>query len=325
MELKNFQKRINYLDDLKPLLETIIKDYCFSSYVSHRVVEMGYEDFNVILEAIESKYFVKMFANFREEKDAKRYVDLMCAVLNAGVRHPNLYKSNQGYLHKLKTASGIVYLCVIEYIEGYSFYEMSLKPTEDEMRFLVRQSAIINNIDIELTNIYDDWAIVNFIEQYELKNKFLSKEDKKLIEPLIEQFKALKIETLPACLVHGDIIKTNVMRDLNGKIYILDFSVANKYPRIQELAVLLCNILFDEDAPETFTKNYSLALEEYQKYIQLTKGELVALPLYTKVAHAMHVICPLQIKVEDGVETAENNYWLELGRKGLKCTSNIWK
>jgi Ser/Thr protein kinase RdoA (MazF antagonist) len=135
----------------------------------------------------------------------------------------------------------------------------------------------------------------------------------------------LPIKQLPHRLVHGDIIKTNVMKDKTGKIYIIDFSVANFYPRIQELAVLLCNIFFDENHPDTFMDNYKLALDEYQKGIPLTPLEISSLPLYVKVAHAMHVLCATYEKEAKGNDSAENRYWLELGRKGLDFTIQLWK
>lgn len=319
-----FQNRIGYSGDVELVLLQVCKDYSLGEYISYKVIPMGYEDFNLILSTSKGKYFVKMFATFRDEAESQRYVDVMIKALEVGVQHPKLYKSTQGYLHKIIFSDVQISLCVMEQIDGVSFYEKNLKATTNEMRFLVQQASLINKIDLNPKPVYDSWAIVHFREEYKKKREYLNENDIKLIDPLVEQFSAIKVEELPHCFVHGDIIKTNVMKDKDGKLYIIDFSVSSYYPRVQELAVLLCNMLFDEDKPETFQEYYKLALEEYQKHNPLTEIEIEVLPLFVKVAHVMHVLCATYEKVVKGNNTAENEYWINLGRKGLIYTTQSW-
>jgi len=212
----------------------------------------------------------------------------------------------------------------MQYINGKSFYELGEAPGTDEMRFFAGQAAIINNLDIEPRDIYDSWAIVNFLTEFEKNRQHLPPEDLRMINTVAEKFANVQVQALPHCLVHGDIIKTNTMKDTEGKVYVLDFSVSNHYPRIQELAVLFCNLLFDENNPETFDEYYKLGLEEYQKHIAFTSEELAALPVFVQAAHAMHVICPIRERVVNGNDTTENEYWLNLGRVGLKYTTQVW-
>lgn len=320
-----FQKRIGYEGDIKPVLLQICKDFSLGKYLSHKVIPIGYEDFNLIITTNNGKYFVKIFATFREEGESQRYVDVMVKALEAGVQHPKLFKSSQGYLHKIIIDGIQISLCVMGQIDGVSFYEKKLKATTGEMRFLVQQAALINKIDFKPKPVYDSWAIIHFLEEYKNKKKYLDDEDTKLIDPLVEQFSAIRVEELPHCFVHGDIIKTNVMKDKDRKLYIIDFSVSSYYPRIQELAVLLCNMLFNENKPETFSEYYKLALDEYRKFNLLTEKEIEVLPLFVKVAHAMHLLCATYEKVVKGNDSAENDYWINLGKVGLKFTTNFWK
>src|SRR3990167_7272106 len=319
-----FQNRIGYSGDIKPVLLQVCKDYSIGEFITHKVISMGYEDFNLILTSSNGKYFVKMFATFRVDGESQRYVNVMVKALEAGVQQTKLFKSSQGYLHKI-TADGIqISLCVMEQIDGVSFYEKNLKATTDEMRFLVQQAALINKIDLKPKPVYDIWAVVHFPEEYKKKREYLNEADIKLIDPLVEQFSAIKVEELPHCFVHGDIIKTNVMKNKEGKLYIIDFAASSYYPRVQELAVLLCNMLFDEDNLVTFPEYYKLALEEYRKHNQLTENEIEVLPLFVKIAHIMHVLCATYEKVAKGNNTAENEYWINLGRKGLVYTTQSW-
>lgn len=249
----------------------------------------------------------------------------------------------------------------MDYINGQNLFELKTALTDTEMKFLIKQAALINKIKIKPSLVYDHWAITNFLEQYAKKEKYLDRQDNKLIAPLVKIFEELSIETLPHCFVHGDITKTNTLKDTNGRLYIIDFAVANYYPRIQELAVLLCDLFFDREYsaryggdeagrkrtcprrrrgiprlersggrgssffdpqnPDTSAENYAFVLNEYQKYIKLTSEEVAKLPIYVRLAHAMHVLCATYEKVVNENTSEENNYFLNIGRIGLRCTS----
>ena len=42
--------------ELKDILEIIVSDYKFAQVKSYKVIETGYEDFNVYLETLNNKY-----------------------------------------------------------------------------------------------------------------------------------------------------------------------------------------------------------------------------------------------------------------------------
>lgn len=314
----SFKKRINYEGKIEDISMQICKDYRLGEFKSNKLILTGYEDFNFKLETEDNKYLVKIFSNFRNLEDCKRYVNVLGKTIEAGIATPKLYKSEQGYLHIMNINETNLRLCVMEYINGKTIYELKQKLTSDEIRFLSQQAALINSIKIKPKLFYDSWAITNFPKEFEKKSNYLSSEDKNMLEPIVDKFRELKIENLPHCFVHGDIITTNIIRDKNNKLWLIDFSVSNYYPRIQELAVLACNLLFDENSKKNTERNLNIVLEEYQKSISLTKEELDSLPLYTKLAHAMYILGASFSKNAKGNTSEENKYWLNQGRAGLK-------
>jgi Ser/Thr protein kinase RdoA (MazF antagonist) len=318
-----FQKRINFLGDTKPLLKEICVDYKIGDFLDYKVIEVGYEDFNLVITTSKGKYFVKVFASFRTYQDCERYIEILNHAIEAGVKIPKLYNSSQGHLYKTEIGSTPIRLTLMEYIDGQSLYDLKYKADLEDVPFFAQQAALINKIDFKPSPLYDSWAITNLLEEYKKTEKYLG-DDSILLKPFVKKFSELKIDKLPHCLVHGDIINTNVLRDKTGDYYIIDFAVANSYPRIQELAILLCNIFFDEDKPERFPEFYQMLLSEYQKYITLTKEEISALPIYVQAAHAMHIIGATREREENNNNSQENSYWLELGRKGLKYTAELW-
>ncbi len=321
----NFQERIDYHGELPPLLHQVTKDYDLGEYQSHSIIPIGYEDLNIVLDTNTGKYLVKAFNTFRTPEDCQRYVDVMQNVMEAGIAHPRVFTSDDEALHEITLNEASVRLCVLQFIQGSSFYSLNEQPTFEELMFITRQAAMINQLNIKPTPIYDDWACTNFLSEFESKKSYLDPDDYEMVAPLADQFSKLNLEELPKTFVHGDIIKTNVIRAENGQIYIIDFSVSNVYPRIQELAVLLCDLFFNEKDPSNFPYLYEECLKEYQKLIKLMDAELAALPLYTKVAHAMHIVLPNHQKKVMGNSSSENELWLDLGRRGLQYTNSIWK
>jgi Ser/Thr protein kinase RdoA (MazF antagonist) len=312
-----FKKRIEYTGKLEDISYAICKSFNLGEFLSNKLILIGYEDFNFILETTKGKYFIKVFANFRDEKNCQRYVDILKETLKAKIKTPKLFKSDQGYLYNVKINNSNLRLCVMEYFEN-SLYDLKKRVTVEEIKFLSNQIALINSLDIKVDFVYDSWSVPNFKKEFKKKSKYLEKTDLDLITPLLNEFDELNIESLPHCFVHGDIIGPNVMKGKDSNLFIIDFSVSNYYPRIQDLTILACDLLFDPKSKSKSEENLQIALEEYQKYIKLTEKELTALPIYIKAAYAMYILCANYEKVAKNFNSEENEHWLERGRIGLK-------
>ncbi len=59
------------------------------------------------------------------------------------------------------------------------------------------------------------------------------------VEQAMARYAEILVDDLPHTFVHGDFTKANVLNGDDGKVYILDFSVANWYPRIQ-MQIIQC-------------------------------------------------------------------------------------
>lgn len=315
---EKFFQRIDYSGKLENISLTIIKDFKLGNFLSDKLVTVGYEDFNYILSTTRSKYFVKIFSNHRTDDECKRCVDILLRTIKKGVSMPKLIKSNEGYLYKTKIGNSKLRLCVMEYVDGKDFFSLKYKPTSDEIKFLAHQSALINSVKIKPSYVYDSWAVPNFLKEFRKKSKYLKKEDFEMLAPLVKEFNNISISKLPHCFVHGDILMTNTMKDKKGNLWIIDFSVSNYYPRIQEIAVLACDIIFDDKSRIVSDKNLKLVLDEYQKTIKLRDRELEALPSYIRLAHAMHILLANYEKIVKKNNSKENEYFLKRGRIGLR-------
>lgn len=315
--MERFFERINFDGELDAIGLSICEKLSLGDLVSSTLVTTGYEDFNFILETLHGKYFVKGFSNFRTDDDCVRYTDVMVKVGGTGVSTPHLLNGGQGCLFEVTVGDITFRFCLLDHIEGSTYYSLGEKPNENEITEIAYQAALINSIGIIPRPKYDSWAVVNFLIEFNKKGSYLSSGDYNLEEVLVEEFTRIDIKSLPHCFVHGDINSTNVMRDDKGGIWVIDFSSANYYPRIQEIAVLASNLLFDEDLKEKSERNLRIALETYQKRIQLTARELDALPSYIKLAYGMNLLLANFELVAEENHSRENEYWIEQGRIGL--------
>ena len=64
----NYYSRVNFdKNDLVDILQDIVKKYHFTKMKYYKIIETGYEDFNVYLETISNKYVVKIFQTLEQK------------------------------------------------------------------------------------------------------------------------------------------------------------------------------------------------------------------------------------------------------------------
>lgn len=321
---QTLRKRINYQGEFEELLTDVTTSYGLGSFIAFEPMLLGIEDLNLKLVTTKGKYFVKIFNEKRDNAECLRLINIVKMCIDNGVAHPEFRKRDEGYIFRNQYEQFNIRLAVFEFIEGKTFYELKRNPTTAELKEIIKMAAMVNEIDYKIADLYDPWATVNFPTEYKKAKKYLVDPEKKVFDELEKQFEKIDIKSLSYSLVHGDLIGTNIIKG-KEKIYFVDFSAANFYPRIVELAVLMTDIMFDPTDKTTVKKYYDLLITEYQKYIKLTNVDLEALPLFIKLAHAMNYIGAVLEKNVGKNKTEENEHWMKLGKKGLDATLKVWK
>lgn len=315
-ELQTPANRLNYAGDLTPVVERVCDAYSVGAPSNIQVVEVGYEDCNVILETDQDKFLAKMFAKSRTQEEISRYITTIQKVIEAGVNHPELLTTGSG--EATYTDSGIT-LVLMRFIEGETYFELDQAPSDTERKAILEQAAKINGVDYKPPFIFDNWAIPNIRAMFEKVKQYIEPDDLALVEQAMAQYEAIPVDELPHAFVHGDFTKTNVIRGKDGEVYIIDFSVANWYPRIQELAVIAANLLYDKNNDTSLKHRCELVTDEYSQFAPLTEAERRHLPAYALAGTAMEFMGSHQEKYINGNDTEETNYWLTLGREGLRA------
>ena len=318
---QEFKDRINLNTNLSKISRIICNRYELGEHISDTIITVGYEDFNYILETTTGKYCVKIFHRERTDNDCKNYIDRIELASSIDINTPKLYKINNESECIIEIDKVKYRLCLFEYIEGNSFFDLGIIPNDNEIKEIIRQMANIHKQQLNSEFIYDKWAIINFIEEFEDKKLYLNERDYKKLAKLLILFKAIDIKKLPHTFTHGDIISTNVMKDNNGKLWIIDFAVSNYLPRIVDLAVSSCNLCLNPDSIQGTKRKIKMLLKEYEKYNKLTDYEKEVFPIFFDIANAMGIL-QISYLISHGEASDEDKFWYNESEKGLKFSNN---
>ena len=327
--------------DLNDILNIIIQDYKFAPVKSYEVIETGYEDFNVYLETQEKKYVVKFFSNERTIDNIYHYIKIVDLLAKQDYLNiPKVYKNKNSILEEVDYNGNKIYCFVMEYINGNTIYELDKNIDLKTIIRIVFDILKYNCVNKELKNYlnsddakrfkqYDMWGYENFLEEYNDKMKYLSEDDNKLIEPIVSYFRDMinrykkydeKFKNQPVMppymSAHNDFISTNIILKDNSEPYYIDFSVSSVTLNFVDIAIFGCDTVLKRGiTPAVYAKYlkiisyilYRTHIMEYNLY-----------PTAVAVQHAIHILIANYYKVHEGVNSAENDYFLNLGRMGIK-------
>jgi Ser/Thr protein kinase RdoA (MazF antagonist) len=316
---KSFEDRLKFDGNVNEVVGRVMQSCGLGSVESADLITVGFEDYNIKVTTDSGLYLVKIFSAKRDDKEARRYVDVVRAALDSGVNHPKLYSDNNNDSFIVDKPSGLR-MIVLDYIQGKTFYDSGgdfHAPDSGQLKLIAAEAVKINAMKIEPEYIFDSWAIPNMRWMYDKTKQHLSEEGDRLVNKAFERYDSIPLDELPKCFVHGDIIKTNVVMGDDGKAYIIDFAVSNTYPRIQELAVMSANLMFDGKTPlrERVDSITGLYLKEGGNLTDAEKNHVFD---YALPGAAMEYMGSVWEKDVNGDTSEEIEYWAQLGLEGLR-------
>lgn len=314
--MDNFEERIAPNTDINELSRIICESFNLGNYVSKELINIGYEDYNFILATENGKYCVKIMSKMRSQEEIINYVSRIDAVSKSEVSSPKPLRVNDKVLHTINLGAEKYDIVVFEYINGKNYYQLETTPSIEELKKLADEVAKIHSIRLKPNFIYDSWAIINFEKEYNDKFQYLEETEKTEVESLLDSYRLIDFSKLPVAFVHGDVISTNLMKDQNDKLWIIDYAVSNYLPRITDLVIVACNLCLDKNSKENTVKNIQTFLQEYEIHNPLTKYENEVFDILYKVANAMHILQTQFLSKNEG-QSDENDYWYTEGKIGL--------
>ncbi|TAH35159.1 hypothetical protein EYC59_02425 [Candidatus Saccharibacteria bacterium] len=155
---------------------------------------------------------------------------------------------------------------------------------------------------------------------FEQTKDALSPEGRELAEQAKAKHEAIPLEQLAKSFVHGDIIKSNVIVGDDGELYVIDFACANTYPKVQEIAVMAANLMFDEKQAigSSLKERVAKVLEHYiTAGGELNEADKEYTLDYAIAGAAMEYMGSVHERLK-GDESEEIDYWERQGLISLQ-------
>jgi Ser/Thr protein kinase RdoA (MazF antagonist) len=302
---------------LPHLVGHVAAEYQLGGVQDWHVLTTGYEDCDIDLRAGRTHLVVKVFTRDRGGL-AARTAGLIARAQAAGVRHPRLHRDRGGSLVHCYDGHQLI---VMDFDPGRSFYDLGRAPTTDELTAIITQAARIHALDAHPEFVFDPWAITNLIPMAAAVGPGLADPQlRRLVGRAIREVRRIDRLALPDALIHADLTKGNVLLGLGGEVTVLDFAVANRFPRVQELAVIAANLTHGSPDP------LPVRIEDIEDIASLYSG-IAPLPLtgperdapraFGLAAAAMELLGALAER-QAGNDSPETRYLISLGTAGLR-------
>ncbi|MDN5819454.1 MAG: phosphotransferase [bacterium] len=306
--------------DIEKLIQHIADFYDIGTVTKYSEIGVGYEDCNVIIEAHSGKYVAKLFAQTRTSHEIERYIAIMEKITAAGIRHPELVAGQNGKYVLHHSGVWAVLAC---FVEGKTFYELGRAPTADERHEILEQMARLNKIDHEPFYIPGSWVMERFDEMLTQVQSHLSDDQINMLTEAKRRYDKIPVDKLERTFIHSDIRTTNVLLGDDGKIYLIDYFLANNFLRIREMSVAIASLFCDLDSTETIEQ---LCRAVVDKYGDFPSEEYQYLVSYVLSIFAIEFLGGTYARYVQNNQTDENSYWLERGRNGMrKCLAEKQK
>ena len=206
----------------------------------------GYEDCNIDLRARRARVVVKVF-------DPAGRPGSPTAPPASSRRPPPRASATRGCTPTRPAAHVHAYdghrLLVMDFAPGQTFYDLGRPPDEAELAAVVGQAALIHGTDARPEPVFDPWAIANLVPLAWQVGDLLDAEQRRLVDGAIAELARVDFASLPATLIHADLTAGNVLLGPDGEVTVLDFALANRWPRLQELAVIAASLMHGSPAP----------------------------------------------------------------------------
>lgn len=160
-----------------------------------------------MLTSSTGRYCVKIFNKKRTDNNVKNYIDRIELASTLDINTPKIYRINGDCLQAIEINDNQYRLCVIEYIDGKSFYDLNEIPTDSEIKEIIKQMVKIHNTKLTSDFIYNKWIITNFIKEYKDETGKLWIMDF-AISNYLPRVVDLAVTSCNLCLNHDDKDKT---------------------------------------------------------------------------------------------------------------------
>ena len=263
-----------------------------------------------------TKYLLKVIGS-AFSKTAKQSVSIMRYLEENGFSVPKTILTKSGdAIFETEVEGEKKQIVLMEFIEGD---ELEFEKCAFEVGGLVgRFHQLMEKYPSELASRGKEFFIGRYLEFLRKKNYPRVAEYKELGECLWD-----KVKNLPQGYCHGDLHRGNLLQDLEGRIFLVDFDTVCKAPFMFDIMVM-CDMT---DYFNLKQKDIELTKEVYQKFLsgylgrfKLSREEILSFPYWVAIRHFQLQATILEIYgvdcIDEGFIDAQL-YWLNKWQEAM--------
>lgn len=304
-------ERIGKEINLENLSKEICRVYKLGDYKEYKLILVGIDDLSYFLDTTTGKYIVKIINHEKTNVEIDEFIQKNSVITENNIKAPKLIAYDENYLFTYDMDGLHINLVVMEYIDGSDLYSINKQITKQDIEKLIDILIPLHKIEDKIENKeYDEYCFMKIKEDYKKTKEVLPKSIKEQVEQTIGDFEKIELEKLPKCFIHGDLISSNIMKDKNKNLYLIDFYQSGIGLRILDIVKVL-NSVIDNYKYENDTEELEqYFLKQYNKKMPLTAYELEVLPILRKIDVCVGMMMETFDAIE-GRDNEENQYWLE--------------
>lgn len=303
--------RIGKEIDLEELSKNICITYKLGDYNKYKLILVGIDDLSYVLNTSKGRYLVKIINHEKTNEEINEFIQKSSIITRNNINVPKLIPYEEGYLFTYEIDGLHIDLVVMEYIDGSDLYSNNEHITKADIEKLIDILIPLHKLEEKIENKeYDEYCFMKIKEDYQKTKNVLPKNIKAQVEKMIKEFDKIELEKLPKCFTHGDLISSNIIKDKNKDLWLIDFYQSGIGVRILDIVKVL-NSVIDNYKYENDTEELEqYFIEEYNKRMKLTPYELEVLPILRKIDVCTGIMMETFDAIE-GRDNEENQYWLE--------------
>lgn len=303
--------RIGKEIDLEELSKNICITYKLGDYNKYKLILVGIDDLSYVLNTLKGRYLVKIINQEKTNEEINEFIQKSSIITRNNINVPKLIPYEEGYLFTYEIDGLHIDLVVMEYIDGSDLYSNNEHITKADIEKLIDILIPLHKLEEKIENKeYDEYCFMKIKEDYQKTKNVLPKNIKAQVEKMIKEFDKIELEKLPKCFTHGDLISSNIIKDKNKDLWLIDFYQSGIGVRILDIVKVL-NSVIDNYKYENDTEELEqYFIEEYNKRMKLTPYELEVLPILRKIDVCTGIMMETFDAIE-GRDNEENQYWLE--------------
>ena len=303
--------RIGKEIDLEELSKNICITYKLGDYNKYKLILVGIDDLSYVLNTSKGRYLEKIINQEKTNEEINEFIQKSSIITRNNINVPKLIPYEEGYLFTYEIDGLHIDLVVMEYIDGSDLYSNNEHITKADIEKLIDILIPLHKLEEKIENKeYDEYCFMKIKEDYQKTKNVLPKNIKAQVEKMIKEFDKIELEKLPKCFTHGDLISSNIIKDKNKDLWLIDFYQSGIGVRILDIVKVL-NSVIDNYKYENDTEELEqYFIEEYNKRMKLTPYELEVLPILRKIDVCTGIMMETFDAIE-GRDNEENQYWLE--------------